>query len=52
MIAIIIFFSTITISLIVLNHQLNAKIRKEFKEEEIHGTNNSASKRIKEKYKF
>lgn len=48
----IIFCSVIIILTIILNEILNAKIRKEFKEEEIHGINNSASKRIKEKYKF
>lgn len=52
MIAIIIFCSTIITTLIVLNAILNAKIRKEYEEEEIQQSDNSASKRIKEKYKF
>jgi hypothetical protein len=52
MIAIVIFCSTIITTLIVLNAILDAKIRKEYQEEEIQRTNNSASKRIKEKYKF
>ena len=50
--AAIIFCSVIIILTIILNEILNAKIRKEFEEEEIQQTYNSASKRIKEKYKF
>ncbi|CAB5218795.1 hypothetical protein UFOVP215_12 [uncultured Caudovirales phage] len=52
MIGIIIFCSAIITTLIVLNSILNAKIRKEYEEEEIQRTDSSASKRIKEKYKL